>query len=714
MDTRCQSSRPEIWGGIECTINRIGDTFRDQLSYAKYYERKDVVELIASLGIKKLRFPILWEAHQQKSSKEKIDWSRTKNEIEKLRSYDITPIVGLLHHGSGPRFTNILDKNFPVAFSRYAAKVASEFPWLEYFTPVNEPLTTARFSCIYGYWYPHHKDEFSFVNFLLNELKATVLAMKAIRQIIPNAKLVQTEDITKTHSTPKLRYQAAFENKRRWLTYDILCGKLDKQHFFWRYFTEMGIKKENLQFFLDNPCPPDIAGFNYYVTSERYLDEDIQKYSSKSYGGNGIDFYADVEAVRAIKLSGLSYVLKEAWKRFRLPIALTEVHMHCTREEQLRWFKEAWDSAVRLKKKGINIQAITTWSLLGAFDWNSLLTQEQGNYESGVFDIHSNNLRPTAMAKLVRSLITSGSFKHPVIKEKGWWHKSFPKNPAVFSNSKNTPLLIFGSETALGTAFKKMCEMRSICFREISTGKYAEDATAIKSAINEYRPWAIINTSGYLKIDDAEIEKEKCFQLNANTPAEVASICNNAGIQFLTFSSDLVFDGQKLNPYIEIDSVKPINTYGKSKALGESLVLKNCPSALIIRSGAYFGPWDNYNIASSILKTLQKGENFNAVENVTVSPSYLPDLVNTALDLLIDGENGIWHLSNHGIVTWFAFAQEVAFRAGYQKNNILACKQEQKNWIAKRPGYSALKSNKGIQLPTLSQAMDRFFEEKIS
>jgi dTDP-4-dehydrorhamnose reductase len=715
MDTKCQSYHPEIWGGLECTINRIGNTFRDQLVYAQYYQRENVIELIASLGIKKLRFPILWEAHQQKSSKEKIDWSRTKNEIEKLRFYNITPIAGLLHHGSGPRFTSILNKNFPLLFSEYAAKVASEFPWLEYFTPVNEPLTTARFSCIYGYWYPHHKDEFSFVNFLLNELKATVLAMKAIRKIIPAAKLVQTEDITKTHSTPKLKYQAVFENRRRWLTYDILCGKLDKQHFFWRYFTEMGVKEEKLQFFLDNPCPPDIAGFNYYVTSERYLDDNIQEYSPKSYGGNGIDIYADVEAVRAVKPSGLSRVLKEAWNRFHLPIALTEVQMHCTREEQLRWFKEAWDGTIRLKKKGIDIQAITSWSLLGAFDWNSLLTREEGNYESGVFDIRSNNLRPTAMANLVRSLATSGSFKHPVIKEKGWWHKSFPNHRALFSNAKNTPLLIVGSDTALGTAIKKMCEMRSICFKELSSRRInMEKATEIKSAVDEYKPWAIINSGGYLEIDGAETEKEKCFRLNANRPSEIARICNNAGIQFLTFSSDLVFDGEKQNPYVEIDSVKPLSVFGESKALGERLVLKNCPSSLIIRTGTCFGPWHHYNIASSILETLKKGGIFHAVEDVTVSPSYLPDLVNTALDLLIDEESGIWHLSNHGIITWFGFAQEVALRAGYHKRSIVACKQEQKNWRAKRPGYSALKSDKGIQLPTLSQAIDRFFEEKTS
>ena len=93
-------------------------------------------------------------------------------------------------------------------------------------------------------------------------------------------------------------YQANFENERRWLTYDLLCGKVDQQHFFWNYFISMGIDIRDLEFFLENPCPPDIIGFNYYVTSERYLDENIENYHCSTHGGNDKHKYADVEAVR--------------------------------------------------------------------------------------------------------------------------------------------------------------------------------------------------------------------------------------------------------------------------------------------------------------------------------------------------------------------------------------------------------------------------------
>ena len=81
-------------------------------------------------------------------------------------------------------------------------KWLKNFPWLNYYTPVNEPLTTARFSGLYGIWYPHGTDELSFITMLLNQMKGIVLAMRAIREINPDAQLIQTEDLAKTHSSP--------------------------------------------------------------------------------------------------------------------------------------------------------------------------------------------------------------------------------------------------------------------------------------------------------------------------------------------------------------------------------------------------------------------------------------------------------------------------------------------------------------------------------
>ncbi|HET9432926.1 MAG TPA: family 1 glycosylhydrolase, partial [Chitinophagaceae bacterium] len=351
-------------------------------------------------------------------------------------------------------------------------------------------------------------------------------------KINPKAKLVQTEDLSKTHSTVLLSYQADFENERRWLTYDLLCGKVDQQHFFWNYFVSMGIDISDLGFFLENPCPPDIIGFNYYVTSERYLDEKIENYHCTAHGGNSKHKYADVEAVRVIELAGLDVLLKEAWTRYKLPLAITENHLSCTREEQMRWFKETWESCCNLKKQGIDIKAVTVWSLLGAFDWNSLLTCDNNYYESGAFDITTKTIRKTALGKMVKAIATTGEYSHPVLVAKGWWHKKKNENQIMKTAKKENQLLIIGRNGTLGSALMKICEHRTIPYVALSRNDLdISNERQVRAVIDEYRPWGVINTAGYVKVDEAETYYNECFSVNTIAPGILAKTCNIRGIR---------------------------------------------------------------------------------------------------------------------------------------------------------------------------------------
>ncbi len=708
--TEYQLCKPEIWGGIECTINRVQDVFRDQLSYSGHYKRSGDIEQIAALGINKLRYPVLWEFHQPVQNK-KIDWTWIESQLNAIQNKKIVPIAGLVHHGSGPAFTSLIDPHFPNKLASYAGEVAKKFPWLEYYTPVNEPLTTARFSGLYGLWYPHVKDELSFFRMLLNQLKGVVLSMIEIRKINPKAKLIQTEDLSKVHSTTLLKYQADFENERKWLTYDLLCGRVDRDHFFWNYLISMGVEEKELEFFLENICPPDILGFNYYVTSERFLDEKIEKHPPFTHGGNGRHIYADVEAVRVMELAGLKKLIKEAWERYKLPIAVTENHLSCTREEQMRWFKDAWNNCCDLKKEGIDIKAITVWSLLGAYDWNSLLTSSNNYYESGVFDIATKKMRKTALAKMVKAMAVHGSYDHPVLASKGWWNKS--RNNIMTTTKKENHLLIIGRNGTLGNAFMKICEQRSISYVALSRNDLdISNEKEVRAVIDEYRPWGLVNTAGYVRVDDAETNYNECFSINAIAPGILANVCNIRGIHFMTFSSDLIFDGTKKTPYNETDTARPLNVYGISKSKGEQVVTKANPGSLIIRTSAFFGPWDRYNFAYTIIDSLKNEKPLSVVNDVIVSPTYVPDLANAAMDLFIDEEQGIWHLSNEGMVSWADFACVIADRAGYKRHNLYFKNLHEMGWKAKRPLYSALRSDRGIKLPAWDNALHRYFEQR--
>lgn len=718
MDTKYRYCNPEIWGGIECSINRVNNEYFDQFQFAGLYERKDLLTRVADLGISSLRFPILWEKHVTEENAV-IDWSFTASSLEYLRSRNITAIAGLMHHGSGPAFTALDDQRFPELLAEYAGQVAMRFPDIQFYTPVNEPLTTARFSGLYGFWYPHKQDDRSFLNMLLNQVKATVLAMKAIRSINPDAKLIQTEDLAKTYSTQYLRYQADFENERRWLTYDLLCGRVDEEHALYHYFMENGITAAELQFFLDNPCPPDIMGFNYYITSERFLDDDLERYPAHMHGGNKVERYVDTEAVRVPhdQPSGLKVLMVEAWERYHIELSLTEVQLHCTREEQLRWFANAYEVCKELCDQGIPVRAVTAWSLLGAFGWNNLLRSKPEQYEPGVIDLRMNEPVESRLGSLIRSIAKDQPFDHVLLQQAGWWDRdirvhSFLNEFTPYQRSlpaSGRPVFIVGKTGTLGNAFTRLCALRNIPYKLLSRKEFnLLDFDQMQQMIMTEQPWAIVNAAGYVRVDDAESEIRQCMRSNTIGAVYLAELCKQYEISLVNFSSDLVFDGLASKPYTESSNARPLNVYGQSKLDMESMVLSILPTSLVVRTSAFFGPWDKHNFAWAVLSSLREQRCFRAIQDVFITPTYVPDLVNATLDLLIDGVSGIWHISHDQPVSWYDWAKMIAQKAGLDSDLVIPVSLDSLKLPARRPHYSALRSERGNMMSSLDHSMDRF------
>ncbi len=710
----------EVWGGVECTVNRVGDAFHDQLRANGHDRRIADLDLFADLGLRTLRYPVLWELTAPESP-DVIDWRWADERLARLRELKIDPIVGLLHHGSGPRYTNLTDEHFPELFAQYARAFAERFPWVERYTPINELLTTARFSCLYGHWYPHRRDDRSFIRALLNETRATVLAMRAIREVNPAAQLIQTDDLGRTTSTPHLAYQAEFQNERRWLAWDLLCGRVDEHHALWRYLLRSDASPEELAWFRHNPCPPDIVGINHYLTSDRHLDERL-KQLTECWGGNGRDAYADVEAVRVVphSVAGIAGALQDAWERYRIPIAITEAHLGCTREEQLRWLAQIWQSAQKMRKSGADIRAVTIWALLGSFDWDSLVTREHGHYEPGAYDVRGNTPRPTALARLAKELAFSMDPHHAtLIESPGWWERPTrlltgpPPPPTTFSRptwaSRRRTVLITGARGTLGSAFDRICDVRGLDTRICTRAELDIcDAEAISRVIEDTQPWIVINTAGYVRVDDAERECERCYRENTEGAELLARACAQHSVSFVTFSSDLVFDGRRTDPYLESHEAAPLNVYGLSKLRAERAVLKQHPDALVIRTSSFFGPWDEFNFLSIALRRLRAGEEFVAMNDLVVSPTYVPDLVNASLDLIIDGERGIWHLANRGSLTWYELARRAANLAKVSTVRLEGRSSRELSLAAPRPIFTALGSERGLVMPALDNALERY------
>lgn len=722
-----ESADIALWGGLECTVNRVRDTYFSQLDRNGHAERRGDIERFASLGIKAIRYPVLWE-RVAPNGIESADWAWTDERLATLQQLGVAPIAGLVHHGSGPVHTSLVDPAFPEQLADYAGAVARRYPWLTMYTPVNEPLTTARFSGLAGVWYPHGRDEATFVRALLGECRGTVLAMRAIRTVNPDAKLVQTDDLSKTYGTTEMSELVDFFNQRRWLGWDLLCGKVDQDHALWDYLLASGASAEELLWFRANPCPPDIIGVNYYATSERWLDHRAQRYpADRRHTYRGF-YHADIETPRvfATPTPGIAPLLMETWERYGIPIAITEAHIDANREDQLRWLVEIWNAAQKARREGADMRAVTVWALLGSYDWNCLVTECRGYYEPGPFDVRSPEPRPTAVATLMRELATRRPLSSPVLQGEGWWRRPdrFLCQPVASPNvvadiatrsrlkaSRVQPILIAGATGTLGSAFARVCARRNLACNVLTRQEMdITDPQSVEAAIVRFQPWAIINACGYVRVDDAELEAERCLRENTLGPTVLALAAIRHQIRFMTFSTDLVFDGAKGAPYVESDAVGPLNAYGRSKVEAEQCVLDADPQALVIRTSAFFGPWDRHNFVAQVLAALKAGQPFQAAGDIMVAPTYVPDLVNVALDLLVDRERGIWHLTNGEAVSWADLARQACAAAGVDASRLEVVTADQCGHVAPRPAYSALASERAQLLPKLDDALRRYVE----
>jgi dTDP-4-dehydrorhamnose reductase len=710
---RLTRGRLELWGGLECTVARIGQDFRDQVLDTGHRDRIGDLDRIARLGIRTLRYPVLWETISPEHP-DAADFLWHDERLKCLRDLGIRVIAGLCHHGSGPAYTHMLDPAWPELLARHAARVAGRYPHLDLYTPVNEPLTTARFSGLYGHWYPHRTGYETFLKALVNQCKATVLAMRAIRTVRTDAQLVQTDDLGKTFSTPLLAYQAEHENQRRWLSFDLLCGRVDRDHPWWRILQDHGIEQSDLELFLEGDAAPDIVGVNHYLTSERYLDERLSHYPEHHHGGNGRHRYADAEAVRMPLQAddlGPKARLHEVWERYRRPVAVTEVHHGCTRDEQLRWLIEVWNAAEDLRAGGADIRAVTVWSLFGTVDWNSLLTRRDSCYEPGPYDVRGPEPRRTALAHAAESLATTGTYDHPVLDRTGWWKRDSrfyrPREPT--SNAcrlVRAPrrILVIGATGMLAHGLSRVADLRGLDHALLSRDEIGSTGPdGLRAAIDQVRPWAVVHAPRWL--DAPRPEEGRDFDCHGDMRAgeAIALACAERGLPLVTFSSDLVFDGALGRAYGEADAPCPICPIGALAAAAESLVLAVHEHALVVRAGPCFGPWDRTNFVWSILNELAMDGAVKAGPEL-VSPTYVPDLAHVAFDLLIDGAYGLWHLTNPGALSRHHFIRRVAEKAGLDPAAV-----------ALRPEDGtlnrALTSERGVLLPPLDSAIDRYLRE---
>jgi dTDP-4-dehydrorhamnose reductase len=222
------------------------------------------------------------------------------------------------------------------------------------------------------------------------------------------------------------------------------------------------------------------------------------------------------------------------------------------------------------------------------------------------------------------------------------------------------------------------------------------DINSVKTTFQKHSPDVVINTAAYVRVDDAETEREKAFSINALGALNVAAAAQQIQARLVHVSTDYVFGGEadrRTLPYIEFDLPFPPNAYGKSKLAGERFVQGLGNKYLIIRTSGLFGAAGSSgkggNFVETILRLAGERDELKVVDDQVFSPTYTKDLAGKIVQLVRKEHYGIFHITNEGACSWYEFAREILKLAG-SKTPVIPITSDQYPQKARRPHYSVL------------------------
>lgn len=216
--------------------------------------------------------------------------------------------------------------------------------------------------------------------------------------------------------------------------------------------------------------------------------------------------------------------------------------------------------------------------------------------------------------------------------------------------------------------------------------------------LNELKPDVVINTAAYVRVDDAEIEVEEAFRVNAIGALHVAKLCTELDLINVYISTDYVFDGTKGQPYTEDDEPNPINVYGMSKYAGELFTQVYSRQYYVVRVSSLYGKAGSSgkggNFVEFMIHKAKSGEELNVVDDQFMSPTSTKDVAAMLKRFLtMKTAFGVYHMVNDGYCSWYEFTRKV-FRIQGWDVHITPIKSSELKPLARRPRFSALKNTK--------------------
>jgi len=366
--------------GIECSYPTIehGGVRRDLLQECGHYEHwREDFQLVKQLGLKVLRYGLPY--HRTHLGPGKYDWSFADDVMAEMQRLEITPILDLLHFGVPDWLQNFQNPELPIHFADYAAAVAERYPWVRYYTPVNEIFVTARISALDGLWNEQLKTDRAFVTAMKHLVAASILATHSIVRQRPDAVFVQSESAEYTHEAramPSREVQLA--NKRRFISLDLLYAHPPDADIC-MYLLDNGLTREEYDWFMAGEPPGyQIMGNDYYGRNERILKP-------------------DGSICQAEDVMGWYLITKQYYERYKKPVMHTETNVFDA-DEAPTWLWKQWINILRMRADGVPVLGFTWYSLTDQVDWDVEIAQKRGQINAcGLYDLERQP-RPVAAA----------------------------------------------------------------------------------------------------------------------------------------------------------------------------------------------------------------------------------------------------------------------------------------------------------------------------
>lgn len=286
------------------------------------------------------------------------------------------------------------------------------------------------------------------------------------------------------------------------------------------------------------------------------------------------------------------------------------------------------------------------------------------------------------------------------------------------------PILITGGSGQIGGALKLLCLKAGVeALAPTSNELDLRDEVGLNAYFASQRFSAVVNCAAYTAVDQAEVEKDLAWQLNAKAPGIIAEHCANRSIPLVHVSTDYVFNGTKDGFYEEDDPIDPLGVYGQSKAAGERAITEIDGDYAILRTAWVLSDGPK-NFLSTMLRVGAERDEVRVVNDQYGCPTHAADVAEVVLKILQTQRNksGIWHCVNGGEASWYELAHHIFAHSrahGLKAPQLLGISSDQYPTLAQRPFNSRLSTTRlvddfGIILRPWREAVTEILDQKLA